>query len=136
MKNAVIAIVAVVVIIIGIFFMNRGKTIAPTITNSVPVAVSRGPVKTVAINYVNGALSIKTVIVNTGDTVLFVNADAKPHWPASDPHPAHTNCPGFDALHALANGQSYAMTFHNVGVCTFHDHSNPSAAFKGTITVQ
>lgn len=141
MRNLVILIVAAIVIIGGLTLINRGKDQQRnpnSVSSQVPVQSKASTAsQTVAVNYVNGQLSLKNLTVNAGDTVLFVNADDKPHWPASDPHPSHSKCPGFDSLNALQKGQSYAMTFHVVGVCSYHDHLNPSnAALKGVITVQ
>jgi plastocyanin len=75
-----------------------------------------------------------TLTIKIGDTVTFVNKDSKPHWPASDPHPTHTNYPGFDALRPLKTGESYSFTFTKQGAWGYHDHLNPS--LRGTIIVE
>jgi plastocyanin len=75
-----------------------------------------------------------TLTIKVGDTVTFVNKDSKPHWPASDPHPTHTNYPGFDALRPLKTGESYSFTFTKQGAWGYHDHLNPS--LRGTIIVE
>ncbi len=56
------------------------------------------------------------------------------HWPASDPHPNHGLCKGFDAKKALAKGQSYSFTFLETKTCTYHDHLN--SVLKGTISIK
>ena len=74
-----------------------------------------------------------TLTINSGDTVAFVNRDTRPHWPASNPHPVHTDYSGFDARRGLTQGESYSFTFTRKGTFGFHDHLNPSLG--GTITV-
>lgn len=61
-----------------------------------------------------------------GKSVLFINDDISPHWPASDVHPLHTLCPGFDALRGLKTREQYRVTFTKSKTCSFHDHLNPS----------
>lgn len=74
------------------------------------------------------------VDVKRGDTVRWTNKDSQPHWPASNPHPAHTNLSGFDALRPLGTGESYEFTFEQRGVFGYHDHLNPAVA--GTVIVK
>lgn len=75
-----------------------------------------------------------TVSVKKGTTVIFVNRDSTPHWPASGMHPTHQLCQGFDALHGLQTGESYRFTFDDVKECPFHDHLNVSLHGKVTVT--
>lgn len=89
-------------------------------------------VVTVAITSQGFAPQTITVAPNT--VVLFLNQDTHPHWPASDPHPSHTLCAGFDALRNLQQGESYGFTFVTPGLCSYHDHRNPSQ--RGTIMVR
>ena len=46
----------------------------------------------------NGTVSPSTVSITVGQSVTFVNNDSRSHELASDPHPAHTNCPSINAL--------------------------------------
>ncbi len=66
-----------------------------------------------------------SVTVRKGDTVTFTNNDTEPHWPASNPHPAHTNCPNFDAGHGLSNNERYSFTYGYDRSCDYHDHLHP-----------
>ncbi len=69
-----------------------------------------------------------------GQEVMWINEDpGGPHWPASDPHPTHTNYPGFDAGAPIVPGNSWTFTFDKVGDWTYHDHLRPEV--KGTIRV-
>jgi plastocyanin len=73
------------------------------------------------------------VTVKPGTTVVFKNTDTQAHWPASNPHPVHTDLPGFDAKKGIAPGGSYSFVFSKVGVWGFHDHMHPSNG--GHVTV-
>ncbi len=90
----------------------------------------------------------KSLTIQAGETVTFVNKDAAAHWPASNVHPTHTTYPGssinkcgtadesaiFDACKGLAEGEEYSFTFTRTGRWPFHDHRNPSKG--GTIVVE
>lgn len=94
---------------------------ADTAQNSIIVEITEG-----------GFLPAELTI-SVGTTVLFINKDKTPHWPASGVHPTHEICKGFDALAPIASGGAYSYTFNEVKVCSMHDHINPS--IKGKITV-
>jgi hypothetical protein len=66
--------------------------------------------------------------------VRFLNDSTSSVWIASDPHPTHTDYPGFDAKKAITRGETYEFTFTKVGTWGFHNHRNPLQ--KGTIVVQ
>ncbi len=72
--------------------------------------------------------------IPVGTTVVFLNNGQAPHWPASDPHPTHTDLSAFDAKKGLATGESFSYTFTEAGTYGIHDHLNPKA--KGTIIVE
>ncbi len=75
-----------------------------------------------------------SITIKKGDYIWFVNKDSASHWPASNPHPTHTDLPGFDALHALKTGEKYSYQFVKVGTWGYHDHLNPSVG--GQVVVQ
>ena len=97
-----------------------------------PAAVSVP--STATIEMTSSGFSPSNITVTSGTTVVFKNTDTKPHWPASNPHPTHTDLPGFDALKSIDPGQSYSFTFTKVGTWGFHDHLNPTHG--GHVTVQ
>ncbi|MDP3934756.1 MAG: hypothetical protein Q8Q46_00815, partial [Candidatus Giovannonibacteria bacterium] len=68
-----------------------------------------------------------------GGKVTWVNKSQSQIWPASNPHPIHTDYPGFDASRGLANGESYSFTFDKVGSWNYHNHLNPG--MKGEVKV-
>lgn len=85
------------------------------------------------IEITSSGFSPRLSTIGMGDTVVFVNKDAAPHWPASDIHPTHGvypekgGCIGskFDACRGLAPEERYEFTFFQHGNWCFHDHLNP-----------
>jgi plastocyanin len=110
----------------------------PPPTNNPNPSVSPTPNPALAtsaeIKIISSGFSPANVIVKKGAKVTFVNNSVKLSWPASDPHPTHTDLPGFDSKKGLKNGESYTFTFNQVGTWGFHDHLNSS--FRGKVIVQ
>ena len=83
-----------------------------------------------------------TLTINEGDTVVFINKEAKSHWPASAVHPTHNvypesgGCIGskFDSCRGLRQGETFTFRFDSKGSWRYHDHLNPG--LTGTIEVQ
>ena len=71
--------------------------------------------------------------VRRGDTVTFVNVGNVDKWVASDPHPVHTDYPGFDARRTILPGRSWSFRFLRPGHWGYHDHLSPW--ITGTIVV-
>ncbi len=65
-----------------------------------------------------------SVTIKKGQIVSFKNVGSNAHWPASAPHPTHTDYPEFDPKHEIAPGQSWNFQFDKVGTWRFHDHLN------------
>ncbi|MDP3985720.1 MAG: hypothetical protein Q8P82_03065 [bacterium] len=86
------------------------------------------------IEYRDGVFSPREVKIGVGGTVIFKNVGTTPVWPASDAHPTHLRCPGFDALRSLNTGEIYSFTFIKAETCPFHNHL--SATETGTIVVK
>lgn len=99
-------------------------------TPEIPVSQSSHNVVT----YTNSGFSPAILNIAQGDTVTFVNNSSGPMWVASDPHPTHTDYPGFDALKRYSPGQSYQFKFTKIGNWGYHDHVNESNT--GTISVK
>ncbi len=74
-----------------------------------------------------------TITISVGESVMWVNNDIKNHWPASDPHPQHTDYSGFDSL-GISSGSSWSFKFNKTGTWNYHDHNMPSR--KGIVIVQ
>jgi plastocyanin len=85
-----------------------------------------------------GVVSPSAVTINSGESVTFVNNHSQSHQIASNPHPAHTDCPAINALDTINGGQTKltnALTTSRT--CGFHDHNDPSnGSLQGTITIR
>lgn len=92
-----------------------------------------GQNKVVEVDFNGTSFSPSTINIKAGDTVVFKNKSNNDFWPASNPHPIHTDYPGFDALGPVGPGKIYQFIFSNVGSWGYHDHLNP--AVHGTVVV-
>jgi len=82
-------------------------------------------------------VSPSTVTVAPGSRVTFVNNDSRPHDMASDPHPAHTDCPGVSVGFLQAGQSGTTQNLNTARTCGFHDHNQPDVtSLQGTIRVQ
>jgi len=85
-----------------------------------------------------GVVSPAAVTINPGESVTFINNDSRSHEIASNPHPAHTDCPAINALGVLQAGQTKltnALTTSRT--CGFHDHNaDTDRNLQGTITIR
>ena len=85
-----------------------------------------------------GIVTPSAVTINPGESVTFINNDSRDHEIASNPHPAHTDCPAINALGVIRAGQTRltnALTTSRT--CGFHDHNDDSNRnLQGTITIR
>jgi plastocyanin len=112
--------------------VNPTVSASPTVSPTVSTTPSTAQALTITID--DTSFTPAELTVDVGDTVTFVNNGQGAHWPASDPHPTHTNLPEFDAKRGLATGETYTVTFTKTGAWSYHDHLNPQ--MKGTVTVK
>ena len=87
----------------------------------------------VEITYTDSGFAPTTITIKEGQTVRFLNTSNKLMWVASDPHPTHTDYPGFDQLTAVAKGKDYVFTFTKIGTWGYHNYLGRS--HTGSITV-
>lgn len=110
---------------------NAGATVQG---NGVQVDVKAHAAANVAVAVTaGGTFSPAVVTIKAGDTVTWTNHATNPVWIASNPHPTHTDYPGFDSKAAIDPGKTYAFTFTKVGSWGYHNHLNPSV--QGTVIV-
>lgn len=116
------------------------KTVTPAVAPVVeqPVAEAPAPVPSngemVVIEYKDGTFTPKEVRITPGTTVAFKNVGTRGVWPASDIHPTHLLCPGFDPRRILRAGESWSYTFREKQTCPFHNHI--SATEIGIVVVE
>ena len=94
----------------------------------------------------SAGFSPKSISINAGDSVPWVNKDTNQHSPESAVHPTHTVYPGssiekcgsgeaiFDACKGLKKGESFTFTFTERGQWGYHDHL--TVGFPGTVVVE
>jgi len=114
----------------------ESSVVVPTVSvTPTPTSAVRSPV-TYTVRLTASGPVPRDLTVHAGDLVVMVSEVAG-YWPASDPHPLHTLCPGFDAKRSLGIGDDYSIQFMIPRTCTYHDHLNPGdAARRGSIVVQ
>lgn len=74
-----------------------------------------------------------SVTVDENSTIIFVNKDNQPRWPASNVHPTHALYPEFDPRKSIQKGGSWSFKPKKTGIWKYHDHLEPHQ--RGTITV-
>ena len=152
-KLTLIGVIVIVLIIIGIWYANKNKTVSPapvqtpqesTTQPTSPVLASstenkieqktsqattnniknKAEQKTITIN--NLAFSPNTITISAGSTVTWTNNDPMAHSVIGDN--------GGPQSTMLSNGQSYSYTLNTPGTYTYHCGIHPS--MKGTVVVQ
>ncbi len=107
-------------------------TSTPEVIQPSAEAPSNG--ETVTIEYKDGVFTPSEVSIKVGGTVEFKNVGTRGVWPASDIHPTHLLCPGFDPRRVLRAGESWSYTFREAKTCPFHNHL--SATEIGKVVVE
>lgn len=97
-----------------------------------------GSTATTTITITNAGVSPKSITVARGSQVTFVNNSSVPHEMASNPHPAHTDCPEINTVDFIAAGQTKQTSNLNTAMtCGYHDHQRDfDTTLQGTIVVQ
>lgn len=85
------------------------------------------------VSITSSGFSPSVINIKKGMTVVFTNNDSSPHWPASNPHPMHTDFPAFNSKPGIPPGGTYSFTTDAVVSFGFHDHLYPS--LKGQINI-
>jgi len=137
----IIGVIVVVLAFIGGIALQKSRDSVDNPTPSESVTVSPTPTATATASPVmhtvrrtQGSVAPATLTINAGDSVTFINDATSGFWPASDPHPSHTLCPGFDARRALQQGETYTLAFTQARTCTYHNHLAPNET--GTIIIR
>ena len=81
-----------------------------------------------------GVFSPTNLQINVGDTVRFLNDGLTPMRVASDPHPEHSDLPGFDSVSEIPPQGIFSFTFSKRGIFDYHNERKPEQ--KGTVIVK
>ena len=90
--------------------------------------------ETITVTYTDTGFSPTLITVAPGTIVQWDNNSSGDMWVASDPHPEHTDLPGFDAQEGIPPGGTYWYTFSVLGEHGYHNHLND--VDTGTILVE
>lgn len=147
LKNAFLIVAALAVVTIVGFYIpftqytsnQDSHTISGTSNEAVAYVV-----------YTNAGFEPSTLSVASGTTVLWTNDSDKLLWVASNPHPSHTNLPGFDeggiegtpdvvggvipVAYAHSRASIYRYTFLEAGSWAYHNHLVPTD--RGIVVVE
>ena len=144
MKYFLIVIIVVVLLGGGYFLMKgshaqpQGMQATPTTATtqntqgsqptgvSVTTQPSSAKMSENAVSYTSNGFEPHSITIKAGQTVRWTNKSSDDMWVASNPHPTHTDYPGFDALKNIPSGGTYSFTFTKVGNWGYHNHLNPS----------
>lgn len=83
--------------------------------------------------YDGAKFSPASLSIKAGDVVIFKNSSQVNFWPASDPHPTHTDYPEFDAKKPIPPGGTFQFKFMQLGTWGYHNHLQ--AAATGVVKV-
>ncbi len=80
--------------------------------------------------YSDSGYSPAEITIKKGEAVNFINKSKIPLWTASNPHPQHTDLPGFDTAEVLNRlptlSENFSYTFNKVGRWGYHNHNWPA----------
>ena|SRR5579871_2066176 len=152
-KNIIIVVIVVIVILAGGFILLKGNSTTQNSVNATnqptkevtqamqpttqtteamqPTGMEKTSVN--AVSYTENGFQPQTITIKKGESVTWTNKDSDELWVASNPHPTHTDYPGFDELASITTGKTYTFTFTKIGQWGYHNHLNPSQ--KGTVVV-
>lgn len=127
------AVLAATLLLVG-----AGCSSADPVVTEAPFVPGQPVTDTVVATYNPGkGLDKKDITIKVGDSVEFRNSDLKARWPASAPHPQHTDYPEFDPKAAIQPGAVWRFTFTKAGDWKFHDHLTVSDAnLRGVVHVK
>lgn len=147
MKKLIIAAVSILVLG-GITYTGTANKSNTQTANSSPQQTQPAPKQpekpaeqvlsgTVTVTYEESGFTPASLTIAKGTTINFINKTQIPLWVASDPHPDHTDYPGFDVAaqgSVPEPGQDTSFTFEKIGTWRYHNHSAPED--KASVTVK
>lgn len=159
MNKTSIAVVVIVVVLVGGYFLLRGayQPTAPVTRPSNRQIVTQPPsqqpssqssteqasvTKENVVIYSDTSYLPATLQIKKGEVVTFKNQSSRSMWTASGKHPTHIlypttgGCIGstFDACQGVQPGASWLFKFDTAGTWKYHNHLNPGDT--GTIMVE
>ena len=138
MKKSIYIILILIMILVAVFyFLNYNKKSADiSYQEPTPGFFDKGLVKEgdIVIKITPNGFVPATITIKKGQKVTWVNETKNYVWPASNPHPTHTDySSGFDPELPMKEGQAWSFTFDKIGNWGYHDHLDPTT--RGTLKV-
>jgi plastocyanin len=121
LKNVLIAIIVIVVLAIGGYFIYKASYKSPTSSSN---SSSQNSVATNSINIVNFAFTPQTITIKLGSTVTWTNSDSVTHNPVGADFNANN----------ISQGQTFKHTFNTAGTFDYHCSIHPE--MTGKVIVQ
>lgn len=87
----------------------------------------------VVIKMTSNSFEPAQITLDQNASIIFVNEDTLPRWPASNIHPTHELYPEFDPKKPIDPGESWSFKPQKPGVWKYHDHLSPH--IRGSLTV-
>ena len=129
MKKNIILTVVLVLIILGLVYFFFLKNDEKEIVYQEPTPVffdsSLLDEKDIVVKITDDGFVPSNIKIKKGGKISFVNESSTFSWPASDPHPTHTEYSLFDAELPMKKGQAWSFVFNDTGEFKFHDHLDP-----------
>ncbi|MBI2451118.1 MAG: hypothetical protein HYV52_02140 [Parcubacteria group bacterium] len=131
MTKNIILILAIILVVGGLgYYSFYGSSSSPSSSATTPLTSPESSAKEWNVIYENNKFNPDSLKIKFGDIVIFENLGDFPMWPASNPHPAHSDLAGFDALRGYIQNESYKFVFTQKGAWSYHNHLNPEAGGK------
>ena len=140
MKNTAATIIWIVLVLTGIYFFvykkDNSNTININYTNPTPGFFDKSSVSQndILVSITVEGFQPSSITIKKGQKVTWINNTSGLSWPASNPHPSHTDYPGFDTELPMKSGQAWSFTFTKVGDWGYHDHLSPTTR-RGDVRV-
>ena len=97
------------------------------------VDASAVPADAVTVKITDQGFVPQEITIKQGEKITWINLTKDYVWPASDPHPTHTNYPEFDPQLPMKPNQAWSFAFVKTGNWGYHNHLFPSE--RGTVHV-
>lgn len=142
MKKIIYITSALLLILLGgLYFLNAGKNNSSQINYTEPETKFLNkveiPAEAITVEIKENEFEPESLEIKKGETVTWLNSSGRYAWPASDPHPTHTNysdtSPFFDPELPMKADEAWSFTFSKPGNWRYHDHLDSSK--RGVIVV-
>jgi plastocyanin len=152
MSKYILIAVVIVILIAGGYFLVKGQnktqqpaqntqssqssqpSMQPSSMKSQSSSTSANSEGANNVRYTGSGFEPNSITIKAGQAVTWTDKSTDDMWVASNPHPTHTDYPGFDALKNIPPNGTYSFTFTKVGTWGYHNHLNPSQQGEVIVT--